>query len=295
MAFSYALVDTTGTILPGDLAHMVEAGNWLAAQLSNAWGLTTISGSAYSKVDYDSKSIPKVDLQLRFVADDANVPGALGFHDEQSDAPYAELLINPVISNGGGVLDGGSSNCSLASVFFHELAESVCDLYCNSWVLMPNGTFLAFEVADPVEGNLVAVQCADGTVVQLSDFVYPRYFDAQAAPTTFSSTQDQPKFSYLGTIAAPLTMTAGGYQIIFDPSKYNDPNGPVSNVFGDLMPQWKRDLKASKARNRLRMSQYKMPQGVLVPRPPVTKPDLSTAAKMFMTDSEAAEAEKKSE
>jgi hypothetical protein len=71
----------------------------------------------------------------------------------------------------------------------------------------------AYESADPVEELSFAV---DG--IQMSDFVYPAYFETFHKPGSV-------RFDYLKKVKKPFQILSGGYQIIFK-------NGKWSQVYG---------------------------------------------------------------
>jgi hypothetical protein len=232
--FSFAVVNKSSRSSPADLlayAQMTEAVVIQAnGDFSAAWGIAGVRGVFLA--DGDTSKLDPQTVIFTLKDNETSVPGAAGFHDEQGGKPYAEVLLDPVIGQGGGLLDGGTIGMSLASVLAHEVFEAVVDLYIDDWVQMPNGKLLAKEVCDPVQGSLVPVTLSDGTVVQSSNAVTPRYFDAQA-PTDGTAA-----FDLVGAVTAPFQLPAGGYQIVLDPAKANDPNGGVSNVFGAEVPTW---------------------------------------------------------
>lgn len=70
-------------------------------------------------------------------------------------------------------------------------------------------------------------------LVALSDFIFPSWHDAEAP-------QDgSVKFNFLGTLRAPFVLDHGGYYVKFDPSVDRSP----VQVFGRMVPDWKRRLK----------------------------------------------------
>ena len=238
---TYALIDTTSTAPQGALDHVAAALDTLYARFADGWGFVGSHGIAAAPAD----PVVGASLQVRLVSSDAAVPDALGFHDVANDVPFVEIELNPILQNGGDWLRGGSAGVSVASVIAHELFEASCDLYCGNWAWNPaSGLFLALEVSDPVQSSLVSVTTSDGTVVDLSDAVLPAFFDAQAP-------QDgSVAFSLAGVPTAPFQIHAGGSGILFDPTKTNDPNGPISSVWGDAMPAWVKAMK-QKATGRL--------------------------------------------
>jgi hypothetical protein len=75
-----------------------------------------------------------------------------------------------------------------------------------------------------------------GTSVQvgLSDFIYPAWRDAGAKPGS--------RFSYSGVVTAPFQIWRGGYAIVATNG------GPPTNVYGELIPGWLREVKEKSGR-----------------------------------------------
>jgi hypothetical protein len=235
--FRYALYDASqGALAPGDLEIMLAAATAWSATLAAAWDLDPPEGECTT-----DPAEAACEVLFTFQPDDAAAPGALGFHDEQGARASAEVLTTPVLSNGGGVFDGGSAGVSVLSVLLHELGETLIDPACDKWVLSPSrGVFVAQEVCDPVQSVPYPVLLPSGAGALGSDAVLPAYFDEQAEGEPLSLTN---------ALAAPLSIAPGGYQLVFDPAQLNGPDGPISSVFGEAMPAWLRAVKL-RARSR---------------------------------------------
>lgn len=125
-----------------------------------------------------------------WLTDTLDVDGALGYHDEDKDGVvYIKVADIP-----------GYDWRTTAS---HECLEVKGDSPANMWALGPDGqTMFAYELADPVEGDVYEV---DG--VPMSNFVFPAWFDPNAARGS--------RFDFMGKLSAPFTMTAGGYMIVW--------------------------------------------------------------------------------
>jgi hypothetical protein len=57
-------------------------------------------------------------------------------------------------------------------------------------------------------------------------------------------------FNYLNTLKAPYTMSKGGYMIQYS-------NGKVSNVFGELVPGWIKDIKNNNSARNITRAERK--------------------------------------
>jgi hypothetical protein len=157
----------------------------------------------------DPSSVPD-DYEQIIIFDSADQAGVLGYHSEGPDgAPYAKVFANPVLDNGGGVLDGGGSGTSIASVLSHEAAELFIDASINSWYDGPTireGSSYAAEVADPVQGDAYDIVMLDGSKVLVSNFVGPAWFDEMAPADA--------RRDWMGTTSKPFEIARGGYCVV---------------------------------------------------------------------------------
>lgn len=136
--------------------------------------------------------------------DDADVQGALGYHDLTPDGlPLSKVFVKTTIADGQKV---SVTAC-------HELAEMLVDPAINLWAEGENGTLYAYEMSDAVEEVEFAI---DG--IAMSDFVFPAYFEAFRKPNTT-------RFDYARKVTRPLQLLPGGYAI-------TRKGGKVSNIFG---------------------------------------------------------------
>jgi hypothetical protein len=208
-----------------DVARIVEALNLQAPDVAKAWSV----GPNTHVVAASAGAAPAGAVKAYFLPN-ADVANALGYHavDPQGD-PYIRVFVKTVLDNGGTALSGALSVAVCAS---HEAAEEAADPQCNSYSgPEANGNEVAIEVADPVENNSYQVTLADGTTVDVSDFVFPSFFDTSGVAP----------FDQLGLISKPFQMLPGGYEIVKDPS------GNVSQVFGDAYEHWRDGMKTSEA------------------------------------------------
>lgn len=159
------------------------------------------------------------------VLDDSDQAGALGWHTEnQGDLIFGRVFVRPVLDNGGDAL---TKELSVASVLSHEVLETFADPNCNSWKDSGQGYLVAYEVCDPVESDSYPVT-VNRTMVMVSNFVTPAWFDANARPG------DQ--FDFMENTSQPFEMTSGGYIV-----KMTD--GKVSQQFGENYPEFRKETK----------------------------------------------------
>jgi hypothetical protein len=173
--------------------------------------------------------------------DNSTQAGALGYHAEDNDKVDGFIFAGPVLQNKGVALYDPTNpqNVSVASVLSHEVCEMVGDRFAAFWsdgpsVVASDGqtyTEYALELCDPVEGDSYAIT-VNGTLVSVSNFIFPSWFNAEA------TTPLNLPFDYLGKLAKPFTMTAGGYMIVRQ-------SGNVQQVFGrEVRPEKKLEVKA---------------------------------------------------
>jgi hypothetical protein len=136
--------------------------------------------------------------------DDADEPDALAYHDlTPAGLPLSKVFVRTTL-NAGDLVSVSAS---------HELVEMLVDPAINLMTTGPDPKLVyAYESADPVEDLTFKV---DG--IEMSDFVYPAYFEAFRKSGSV-------KFDQLGKVKKPFQILSGGYQIIFK-------NGKWSQVF----------------------------------------------------------------
>lgn len=175
------IIDNVG--VPG-LADIVAG---LQEQLSNeflaAWGLT-----ATLRIGQPAPG----EWWLAIIAN-ADVANALGYHDVTPEGLPLAKVFTEVAAQAGVPISG---------VMSHELCEMIADPEANLYASNQDGSKLvAYESADPVEND--SYKSSNGTT--LSNFVTPAWFE---------SFRTSGVFDFLKRLSAPLTMTAGGYEIV---------------------------------------------------------------------------------
>jgi hypothetical protein len=168
----------------------------------------------------------------RFVYfDDADVAGDLGYHELTQDGqPISKIFVRTTLE----------ANQLVSVTACHELFEMAIDPLANLYAEAPDGTQYAYEMSDPVEEDTFEV---DG--IPMSNFVYPSWFEPFAhLPGT--------KFDFLGLLAEPFSMTAGGYMIVKQ-------MGYVREAFGSADKQ----LRFAQENRLNHRSEYRKPNGLL--------------------------------
>jgi hypothetical protein len=140
--------------------------------------------------------------------DDADVPGALAYHDLTPDGlPQAKVFVRTTLAN----------NETVSGAASHELVEMLVDPAVNLLCLGPDTTAAyAYESADPVDELTFPVNG-----IPMSDFVYPAYFEAFRWPGTVL-------FDHLGRVRRPFEILPGGYQSVFKDGSWTEYFGSTS-------------------------------------------------------------------
>lgn len=185
MIFDVVIVDHPGSGAP-DFRTLTA---YAAAMQKGMADFGEVYGRTVAVRYGDAKDIQPSDKVLGLFAD-PDQPGALGYHD-----PSGMGKVFPLLDAQDGV--------ELSTTIDHELKELAQDLLCDLSRFGKNGQFWADEPCDAVEQGKYAI---DG--VSLSNFVLPSWYSGAGS-----------KFDLLGTLAAPLTVDAGGYAQWFDAAK----------------------------------------------------------------------------
>lgn len=137
--------------------------------------------------------------------DDADVAGALGYHDiTPSGMPLGKVFVKTTLSDGGIV----------SVTVSHETLEMVIDPDINLVAELDDSTgapskFYAYEVADAVEADSDGydITVPGGATVRVSNFVLPPWFEGFRT--------DGP-FDFLNQLNGPFTLRPGGYIGVLD-------------------------------------------------------------------------------
>jgi hypothetical protein len=168
--------------------------------------------------------------------DNSTQAGALGYHSLDNDKVDAFIFAAPVLQNGGAVMVYTPSKPTqylVSATLSHEVCEMIGDRYANGFsVGADNVTMYCQELCDPVEDGTYAI-AMDGYQVGVSNFVFPSWFNPEATKAANAP------FDYMDKLTAPFTMTAGGYMIEAQISNENQVT--ARHIFGESMPQWRRD------------------------------------------------------
>lgn len=219
------IVDESKHTFPaGWLDHLTDA---LEEQL-HAYS-TAIGSFAYSIVDLARASGWRL-----VILDNADVAGALGYHDVGPDGkPYSRIFADTVLQNGG-TLDQGAD--SLSAVASHELVEMLGDPGANRWASDAQGILWAYERSDATQGD--SYPAKNG--IALANFVLDEYFNPWAVHGS--------RLDFLGLIDKPFAIRPGGYAI-------RQAGGRISQVFGEEVPDWKQAPKGPGSRTFARLRQ----------------------------------------
>jgi hypothetical protein len=184
-----SVINQSKRVSDADVAAIVTAlGTQLSRDYAPLFGLVPALEAVAKGHTPNPEGFP---LHLLDVPDD---PNALGYHT----AELAKVFANPILDNGGAVLAGANS---IAVTISHEILETLGDSPANKWADMPDGSDVAYELCDPVEGDSY-----DINGVSVSNFALQAWFDPSA--------ESGSRFDFLGKLSKAFSMTAGGYMIV---------------------------------------------------------------------------------
>jgi len=187
-----AVINASRRLKNVEVAFMVQACAEQALQCADAWGVAPIAVAFYSS----TVGLPAADCMICEIVDDLDQPGALGYHTDAAGVIYLRVLAQ-----------GFDTSVTLS----HEVLETLIDPTCAGWRARGDGSQVALEGCDPVEGDVYGAPAevlGETRTVQLSNYVLPAWFD-RTLPT--GSVVDA-----MHTASGPFAMTAGGYMIVTD-------------------------------------------------------------------------------
>jgi hypothetical protein len=147
---------------------------------------------------------PSLDHWILSILDDADQANALGYHDvTPAGQPLGKGFVRTTQT------DGGIFSVTMS----HEDLEMLVDPYINLSA-QDGQKFYSYEVADAVEADALGYDITipanwpdPGTVVRVSDFVLPSWFES------FRTTGP---FDFLNHLSKPLELAPGGYISMLD-------------------------------------------------------------------------------
>lgn len=232
------VVNKSTRVSNSDVVSMTAAVNVQArSHAAPAWDMRPPS-VIYSSVDPGTPSSVVIT-----VFDDSDQAGALGYHTEGPNGiKYGRVFAGPVLDNGGNAL---TAPLSVATVLSHEVLEALVDPACNSWSDRQDGSSVATEVGDPVEGDSYAIGVTnpygEHVSVTVSNFVMPAWFDPAPAPGA--------QLDWMRLLHTPFEVRPSGYVVTMV-------DGVVSQQFGQEYPEWRKATKQSEtSRTARRLTQ----------------------------------------
>jgi hypothetical protein len=187
------------------ILRIVEAvGRQLVEHVAPAWGRIAPEVVFHDRLSTVPSGVPPIVL-----FDNAWCANLSGYHSETPDGrSFARVFLDSTLADGGVVLHDGPRT-TVASVVSHEAIEMFIDPDCNVWVdgpPIPQGRSYALEICDPVNRDVYPVTTGDGTIVGVSNFVYPDWYDPQAAAGA--------RFDHRGCLRRPFSVRAPGYSLV---------------------------------------------------------------------------------
>jgi len=211
-AVKWVLIDSTNgattqdgsSLSPDVLAHIAEAvQSQVDQEFADEWG-----AQASLRVGKDANDIQPGEWAYGFVPSLPDAPGASAYHDINGNGvPFALCAVTTCESLYGPT--GVSVDAS------HEILETAGDEGANLFANDNAGLLHAVEMCDAVEVQTYPKTCADGTVVQVSNWLLRDWFVPGAAgPYEYMSSQ-----GLAGAVAPPGPLQTapgqgGNYQIV---------------------------------------------------------------------------------
>ena len=199
-----AVLNSSTKLVDSDFPFLVEACRLQLLEFCAAWGLDPWAVAPYQ----GAAGLPADDVFIFEYVDALDVDGALAYHSVDAlGRPYGRML--------------PPSDSLDATDLSHEILETRGDVDCDRWVKMPNGSEIAVEVCDPVQGDSYlqpAEVLGETRQIKVSNYVLGSFFDPEGAAP----------YDRLGNVKAPFGMSPGGYEALIDPS------GNETNVFARL-------------------------------------------------------------
>jgi len=185
------IVNRSGLGKP-DCAFIANACNQQMTEAAQAWGVEPTPVVFYDTAD----GLPPIECRIMVIVDSLDEPGALGYHTDELGDIFARVL------NQGPV-----DTCTTVS---HECLEMLVDPECTAWrPAGMSGREVALEVCDPVQADsypIGATIAGETRQMMVSNYVLPRWFDPAGVGA----------FDAMLKLDAPLSMSAGGYEIVRD-------------------------------------------------------------------------------
>jgi hypothetical protein len=207
------VVNRTTLLKDGNVGPVVDA---IQEQVSNhlfpAWGV----GASLHFIT--GGEAPPPDAWVVQLVDEANEPGALGFHEDQ-DRPAGTVGVKTAMDDG----------VAWSSVLSHEVCELVLDSLATQCIQVGNKVY-SMECSDPVEDS-DPTYLVNG--VLLENFVYPAWF----RPGSLGP------WDHRRVLTGPLQLSPGGYIQLAD-------LGPWAQTDGELTRASKRRVAGSSRRGR---------------------------------------------
>lgn len=221
-----AVINSSSALRNIDVSFLVEAVQNQVIEFCKTWNLDPWAVTQFGS----TVGLPTTDVYVFEYMDKLDVDGALAYHSVDADGrPYGRML--------------PPSDPLDATDLSHEVLEALGDPTCDRWMKRPDGTEVAVEVCDPVQGDEYAVSATvlgEARQIKLSNYVWPAFFDAASSGP----------FDRQGTVRAPFGMSAGGYEAVIDPSGlehdvYARLGAPVAAKLRDPLGRLSRRLRAA--------------------------------------------------
>lgn len=232
-----AIVNNSTLVSNADLQIIAKAIQiQLDLHVLPAWNLKAATVSFYA----DATKVPGYAWVVYVIDNDAQVEGALGYHEENADRIVAYVMAEPILSNGGTAYAYDASNPSqytVSATMSHEICEAMGDRFAGTFCVGPTNSsgsnLYCLELADAVEDNSYPIN-VDGYAIACSNFLYPSWFNPQGNASNMP-------FDYLKVLSAPFSMIPGGGGYIITATLDGEGEVTAQHTFGEKVPAWRKD------------------------------------------------------
>ena len=227
-----AIINKSTVLSNSDALKMTSACSiQISRDVSQPWGKIPLQVIFYT----DERLVPSGSAKI-YIFNNSDQVGALGYHSETTGGQvFGKIFVKTIIDYGCPILyDPRQKNqITVSSVLSHEVIEVFCNMFVDLWAdgsPITEGSEYALEACDPVEANIyqILVPTIPSSMVSVSNFVYPEYFDTATPIGT--------KIDFMGLLRIPFTMTDYGYLIV-----RNGP-GTETSIYGSKYPEFLKSI-----------------------------------------------------
>jgi hypothetical protein len=225
-----AIINKSTVVSNDDVNKMTFACNLqLSRDVAPIWGRVSIPVTFYT-----SESLVPAGSAKIFIFDNTDHRSFLGYHSVKDGVVIGKVFAKTIMDYGLQTLT--SNTITVSTVLSHEVIELFCNPYVSLWsdgTPILEGSQYAVETCNAVQTDFYKVSIeltpkGPTTIVNVSNFLYPEYFNISSPVGT--------KLDQMGLLKTPFTITKNGYMIV-----RNAPGTEIS-IFGSNYPEILKNL-----------------------------------------------------